>query len=67
MIEFGWVTNFKDTIFENEILWVLVPILMALKKISVTPIEDTSLWLVLARRLVNMKLQRGLLDPKELP
>ena len=66
-IEFGWSSSFKCSIFEEEVMDEIVPILMALKKIAMTPIENTSLWIVLARRLVNMKVQRKILDPAELP
>ena len=66
-IEFGWSSSFKYSIFEEEVMEEIVPILMALKKIALTPIENTSLWIVLARRLVNMKVQRRIIDPAEIP
>ena len=40
---------------------------MVLKKISTTPVENTSLWIVLARRIVNMKVQRNIILPHEIP
>ena len=54
-LSFGWTSAFQYSIFETEILWEIVPILMVLKKIALTPIENTSLWIVLTRRIINMK------------
>jgi len=40
---------------------------MLLKKIAMTSRENTSLWIVMARRLVNIKVQRGIINPLEVP
>ena len=40
---------------------------MVLKKMALTPITNTSLRLVLSRKLVTFKVQQGILDPNELP
>lgn len=64
---FAWVTNFKFSIFQKDVLDEIVPILMVLKKIAMTPRENTSLWIVMARRFVNMKVQRGIMNPATMP
>ena len=66
-ISFGWAATFKNSIFQHEILSELVPILMVLKKMALTPISNTSLRLVLARKIATMKVQHGIMDPNEIP
>lgn len=66
-LSFGWAATFKLSIFQREVLSEIVPILMVLKKMALTHISNTSLRLVLARRLVSMKLKYGIMDPAELP
>jgi len=45
----------------------IVPIIMVLKKFARTNIGNRSLRSVLARKLVNMKFQFGILDLEEMP
>ena len=66
-LSFGWVAAFKDSVFQHEVLRELVPILMVLKKMALTTITNTSLRLVLSRKLVTFKVQQGIMDPNELP
>lgn len=40
---------------------------MVLKKFSRTNVGNRSLRMVLARKLVNLKLQFGIMDPEEMP
>ena len=45
----------------------IVPILMVLKKMTTTPRENTSLWIVMTRRLVNMQVERAMMNPVLMP
>lgn len=40
---------------------------MVLKKIAETSIDNTSLLIVLARRLVNLKVHNNIMNPDEIP
>ena len=48
---------------QNEIL----PIILVLKKFARTNIGNCSLRSVLARKLVNIKVKYGMMDPEEMP
>ena len=65
--EFDWTASFKYSIFQEELENEIVPIIMVVKKFARTNVGNRSLRAVLARRLVNFKVQFGILDPEEMP
>ena len=65
--DFDWTQCFKYSIFQEELQNEIVPIIMVLKKFSRTNVGNRSLRMVLARKLVNLKLQFGIMDPEEMP
>lgn len=65
--EFDWTASFKYSIFQEELEDEIVPIIMVVKKFARTNVGNRSLRAVLARRLVNFKVQFGILDPEEMP
>lgn len=66
-LDFRWASHFKYSIFWDQIQCEIVPILSVLKKLVQTDVRNRSLRVVLARKLVNLKVYLRILDPKELP
>lgn len=65
--DFDWTACFKYSIFQEELQNEIVPIILVLKKFARSNIGNRSLRSVLARKLVNFKLQFGVMDPDEFP
>ena len=65
--DFDWTACFKYSIFQEELQNEIVPIILVLKKFARTNVGNCSLRSVLARKLVNLKLKLGMMDPDEMP
>ena len=64
---FDWAVTFNDSIFQEAIQNEILPIILVLKKFARTNIGNCSLRSVLARKLVNIKVKYGMMDPEEMP
>ena len=64
---FDWAVTFNDSIFQEAIQNEIIPIILVLKKFARTNIGNCSLRSVLARKLVNIKVKYGMMDPEEMP
>ena len=64
---FDWAATFNDSIFQEAIQNEIIPIILVLKKFARTNIGNCSLRSVLARKLVNIKVKYGIMDPEEMP
>ena len=65
--DFDWTAAFKYSVFQEDLQNEIVPIILVLKKFARSNIGNRSLRSVLARKLVNYKLQFGVMDPDEFP
>ena len=65
--DFEWTQCFKYSIFQDDLNNEILPIIIVLKKFCRTNIGNRSLRAVLARKIVNLKLQFGIMDPEEMP
>ena len=65
--EFGWTAVFKFSIFDEDLQYEIVPIILVLRKFARTNRGNRSLRSVLARKLINLKVKFGILDPEEMP
>ena len=64
---FDWAATFNDSIFQEVIQNEILPVILVLKKFARTNIGNCSLRSVLARKLVNIKVKYGMMDPEEMP
>ena len=65
--DFDWTACFKYSVFQEELQNEIVPIILVLRKFARSNAGNRSLRSVLARKLVNFKLQFGVMDPDEFP
>ena len=64
---FEWTASFNESVFSEDIQKEIIPIILVLKKFARTNFGNCSLRSVLARKLVNLKLKFGMMDPDEMP